>query len=85
MSRAMARLTARLRQEWIPWSVRVLNDFALLASQRSTSSALRSRSFRAPSDGITCFWLRSVTVSTVLGSRSARPYASQSVTASLTV
>lgn len=46
----MARLIDRLRQEY---SVRVLSVFALAASQRSTSVALSSRSFRAPSAGMT--------------------------------
>jgi hypothetical protein len=55
LSRAMARRTDRLRIECSLLRVLVLSCRARPASQRSTSSAVRSRSRRAPSSGTMCF------------------------------
>ena len=85
LSRAMARLIARFRQERSPCRVRVLHDPTLPASHLSTSSALRSRIRRAPNEGRTCVLHNEWTAFKVATSRPAKPKASQSFTACATV
>jgi len=79
------RLIARFRQEYSPCSVRVLHELALSASHLSTSSALRSRIRRAPSEGRTCVLDNDLTAFKVATSRPAMPKVSQSFTAWATV
>ena len=54
-SRAIARFTARLRQDLTPCTVRVLRTWANAESQASTSAADRSRILRRPSWRRRCF------------------------------
>ena len=77
----MARFTARFKHDRIACTVRVLNVVESSVSQASTSVAFRSRSFRAPNSGITCFSQRRRLTSCVAGSRLRNPYVSQSSTA----
>src|SRR6185312_9696439 len=65
LSRAMALLTARLRQECRAWRVRVLSVAALSVSHFSMSWALRSRSFLAPRQGMMWVLARTVQVAWV--------------------
>src|SRR5665811_2287727 len=81
LSRAIARLIARFRQECSPCSVRVLHELALSASHLSTASALRSRIRRAPSEGRTCVLDNDRTAFKGATSRPAIPNVSQSLTA----